>query len=216
MISDLLRQAEENPIPNILYHISNDMSAFNTEKLFIPRVPSSTGTGEDCCYRRICTADSIEHCMQAVPGRSAYCCVGARFCLYEFNTSEVGYENIMTPEDLEPYVPDAEVNQEYWITCAATAHGSVIEINNLLYEYCLNWSSINVAEFYNVMEASFCCDVFKKFMSYTKSPESIYNDIVGYYHARKEYELEEKVYDEVCGISWIRGIKINDVKYIKV
>ena len=103
-----------------LYHISlNFIEPDN--KSFIARIPYSTAEYENDTIKRICFSDSIEGCLNLVNWtenllikkiileNNKSCPI--RVYEFEFDTND---EDLLTPNDIFKYVPDANLFNEYW------------------------------------------------------------------------------------------------------
>lgn len=108
----------------MLYFI--DIRFWEKIREFAPRVPKGRflKLDEDSKIKRVCLSDSIAGCLTGVswggynlvndpPFTTGDLIVIAR--VYEFNKNEVCDGNLLKPNEVRKYVPDAEVGNEYWV-----------------------------------------------------------------------------------------------------
>lgn len=99
----------------VLFHIS-----LTPVQEFSPRIPKFTAPGEDKTIKRVCFSDSILNCINAVTGQAAPILTLKRLgivpCLYVYTYRYDSLrQEVMTTDAVSQYVPDAKLNQEYWI-----------------------------------------------------------------------------------------------------
>lgn len=101
----------------IYYHISVNLE--ETER-FIPRVPLERLEGEDAEIPRICVCTDIDNCIAAFPNaihfRKFNECYDEHVLLRIYEFHDLSDEIIIPPISLQHLVPDALINEEYWIT----------------------------------------------------------------------------------------------------
>lgn len=123
----------------ILYHATYDVESA-CRKLFVPRVPASAADIEDKNIPRICLADSIEHCVQAIQSLPAN---GDIIQVYKFNIDE-NDENLIKPQELydKGLVYDALENNEYWYLKSIEADSKLYEVRGGQMEFAFAWTVI--------------------------------------------------------------------------
>lgn len=115
-----------------LYRVSFDLDRPLVRE-YLPRVPSSRMMGEDSTIGRVCFADSIEHCLSAMPGnnwRHAFG-IGQRLVAFPYTIDTDDFD-LVTPEilDTEHLVPDAACTQEHWLLRPVTLKGILLRIDD--------------------------------------------------------------------------------------
>lgn len=127
-----------------LYNVTFNM--MDDSNLLIPYIPFSAGPDEDRITKRICLADSIEHCFQALCLQEQDFYEGREFLLREIEV-DIEDENLVFPEELwgSKRVPDAVENQEYWylkpVKCKVSKR-MILDVMQRDYE--MAWSCIHV------------------------------------------------------------------------
>lgn len=108
-----------------LYHVC--LAELAQGDTFYPRVPENRAVGEVSTTPRICLSDSISGCVSAVPWGGLqfdemmisipYATESYPIKVYEFDSEDIEEGNLICPSTLykEGLVPDAEINQEYWV-----------------------------------------------------------------------------------------------------
>lgn len=114
----------------LLYHIS-DRITDPPVKTFIPKIPISAANFENQTIPRICFAQDIKCCIQATGYNFE---IGDKIMVYVLNTKDITPSNLWTPEELtkKQYVPDADLNQEYWVTETITLIGNTYTITDIV------------------------------------------------------------------------------------
>lgn len=108
-----------------LYHVC--LPEESEGDLFYPRVPENRAVGEVSGNPRICLSDNISGCVSAVPWGGLqfdemminipHSTESYPIKVYEFDSEDIEEGNLIHPSTLykESLVPDAEINQEYWV-----------------------------------------------------------------------------------------------------
>lgn len=95
----------------VVYRISNNIHQ-PLKRVFKPMIPESAASDEDTITPRVCLSLSIEGCIQAVP-YSQYIGEGSQIIIYSAKIDD-NDPNLMWPEEVQDYVPDAIANSECW------------------------------------------------------------------------------------------------------
>lgn len=119
-----------------LYHISKDTSHDGN---FHPRIPEHRhGEGEDSTTQRISFASSVEGCFTAFPGGGSrldetQMLQKGYYRLFILDTQTIDPGFVIGPDELyrTGLVPDAQVTQEYWVTCPLElGEGTLIHVSD--------------------------------------------------------------------------------------
>lgn len=116
----------------ILYHASYDLSE-PLIKMFVPRIPHNSETGEDNTQARICLSDSIEGCINAM--ESQHSIVSNEQIIpivvwekeFSFDDPFLRDWKFLYEQGL---VPDAALTHEYWYLTSIHMKGSHYKIIN--------------------------------------------------------------------------------------
>lgn len=135
-----------------LYHVSFGAGSCGM-KNFIPRVPNSTGEGEDKNTARICLTPSVEKCIQAVGTAYRWLRTGERFTVYEADIS-LASEKLTRPDELNlrGLVPDSMENEEYWYLSSLTMKAKRCEILSFCGYHDIAWSCVNESDMLDILE----------------------------------------------------------------
>lgn len=106
----------------LLYHVSFKKIRNN---ILYPRVPDKRSKNEDAHSKRICFADSIEHCLTAMPyGGIALdrllliadkTDIDPLLHVYTVDTDQIDHDNFVDTRLLSCFVKDAGITHEMWI-----------------------------------------------------------------------------------------------------
>lgn len=132
----------------ILYNIS-----FNTNDLqdtYYPIIPDTCGDSENKTIKRVCLADSVEHCMQAIAPCNRHLKTGNNFILRSVDSNNI--KRLIKPSELvaKGYVKDALENNEYWSLDAVKFILREYEIVDFETEFDIAWTVIKYGEIMKV------------------------------------------------------------------
>ena len=112
----------------MLLHLVWGHHSLNCSEPVVPRIPQNTILGEDTRTKRICAAPTLDACLTGI-GPTI---IGTNACLkimHEKKTDlehvtfpftvvqfQVNCNEVMYPEEVQEFVPDALLSQEHWIT----------------------------------------------------------------------------------------------------
>lgn len=206
-----------------LYHISFDID--ERIKVFTPRIPDTAGVGEDKTIKRICLADSVEHCLQAISPAQRDVEVGSLFYLYEFS---IPRNNLICLEELyaKNLVPDATENNEFWCTKDLyPTDCKLCRIKDFSYEFCIQFEPLDFEEVQRLIEkyvpefvyegnSRHSKDIYCSAMRFINEKEDSYE--VGSEEQIEWCEKEDSLYEAIVELPWAQGVKISDVVYEEV
>lgn len=102
-----------------LYHISLDISRNGQTKVFLPRIPKHRVEYEDNITPRICFSRSIKGALNSFPykdklANKEFLRKGETYIsVFELEANSVSFRS---PTEISRFVPDAELNEEHWVT----------------------------------------------------------------------------------------------------
>ena len=202
-----------------LYRVSFDKSA-SLDRTFVPMIPESAGLDEDKTIRRVCLSSSIEGCLQAIPRGGKDISVGAELIIYEADI-DASDENLIFPEEVREYVPDALENDEFWYMKELPMTGTVITLTNFDYSCELAFTAVDEDDFIARMLDTVSEEAYKYLekVSDIMFDDSIilgarYHNVIDYLFKIKEYKLVDDIEDAVALTPWAQAVKFSNVEYV--
>jgi hypothetical protein len=194
-----------------LYNITFDNK--DRRKIIAPSIPNATCDGENKTIKRVCLADSIEHCMQAVSDTRDMR-NGAIVFIREVDTNDLDNRKLIKPKALKEkgLVPDALVNNEYWYLDNVEFRCIECEIVKFDVEAAFAWSCIDIKDLQTIVKKA-----LPKFPAgrYTIA-EHLFKAASHYADSLGLYDIEDYIYDNLADLPLAHYIKINSVKLKKV
>lgn len=201
-----------------LYRVSFDTSA-SLNRTFVPMIPESAGLEEDKTIKRVCLSSSIEGCLQAIPRGGKDISVGTEFIVYEAEINTLD-ENLIFPEEVRDYVPDALENEEYWYMKELHMTGKKVKLTNFDYSCELAFTAVDEDDFIARMLDTVSEEAYKYIekVSDIMLDDSIilgarYHDVIDYLFKIKEYKLIDDIYDAVALTPWAQIVRFSNVEY---
>ncbi len=202
-----------------LYRVSFDTSA-SLNRTFVPMIPESAGLEEDKTIKRVCLSSSIEGCLQAIPRGGKDISVGVELIIYEAEISTLD-ENLIFPEEVRDYVPDALENEEYWYMKELHMTGKKVKLTNFDYSFELGFTSVDEDDFICRMLDTVSEEAYKYLeeISEIMYDDSIilgarYDDVVHFLSKKEEYNLIDDIYDAVALTPWAQIVRFSNVEYV--
>jgi hypothetical protein len=194
-----------------LYNVTFDSK--DRRKIIAPSIPNATCDGENKTIKRVCLADSIEHCMQAV-SNTRNMRNGAIVFVREVDTKDLDSKKLIKPKVLRErgLVPDALVNNEYWYLDKVEFRCAECEIIKFDVEAAFAWSCIDIKDLQEIVKK-----VLPKFPAgrYTIA-EHLFEAALHYADSLKLYDTEDYIYDNLADLPLAQCLKINSVKLKKI
>lgn len=190
-----------------LYNVSFDTN--DKTVVLRPRIPESAGEGENKTIARICLADSIEHCMQAIAVGNRDIRVGAEFVVHMVDTSSLQVGSLITPERLvqRGLVPDALENNEYWYLSPVLSNRGVFRIENFDAEICLAWTCIEIED---------CRRIVSKYLpdfhvNRYRNSRNLYEAAMAVCNEKHLWDIEDAIWDELAELPWAQKRELKHV-----
>lgn len=195
-----------------LYNVTFNMQ--DKRRVLEPSVPESAGSGEDKTIKRICLADSVEHCMQAIAVGNRDIREGATFILREVDTKDLDKKLLIKPKELKEkgLVPDALENNEYWYLGKIKFNRVACKIVEFDAEIDLAWTCIPIKA---------CRSVVKKYLpnfpvNRYKITKNLYESAMDYCNKHKLWNESDAIWDELAMVPWAQKRRINHVKMLLI
>lgn len=180
----------------------------DTRNVLIPSIPESAGTGENKTIKRVCLADTIEHCMQAVGRRDIR--DGARFIVREVDIP-LNKKTLLHPRYLKEhgYVPDALENNEYWSLEPIKCKLYICEIIKFDFDMTIAWSCITRNQVLSIIGKYTKTKSFERY----KTSQGVYNAFCKWINKREYWDIEDSVWDELVELPWAYKTELKSVQY---
>lgn len=204
-----------------LYRVSFDLSQ-PLERTFIPLIPDSAGYMEDKTIKRVCLSSSIEGCLQAIPRNKIDISVGTEIIVYEAEIDENDYD-LVYPDEIRDYVPDALENDEFWYTKDLYMTGYVAKIKDIKSNYELAFTAVDEDDFIcNMLDViadkgyKYLEEISEIMMDEELSLEDRYYESSDILYNAREYSLQDEIFDSVAQVSWAQALKIKNLELSRI
>lgn len=194
-----------------LYNVSFNLN--NISRVIEPSIPESAADDEDKTFRRVCLADSVEHCIQAIASDNRDVRVGAQIIVRSVDTENLYKKILVEPQTLfrNRLVPDALENNEYWYLGRIKFETALYTIMDFHTEYELAWSLIDI---------NYCRKVVHRYLpniqvNRYKIPKNLYNAAMMECNRTKNWDAEDKIWDALVKVKCAQKIGIYDIKLKK-
>lgn len=195
-----------------LYNVTYDISDKNT--VLFPRIPYHIGFDEDKETPRVCLADSIQHCIQAMASSIRNLDDGTHIVIREVDV-ELNDENLICPDELKytKKVPDAMENQEYWYLKPIKCNIKEVQIIDARIDFDFAWTCIPVYEVEEIIDRYFSDLDFKKERDYCNANE-LYTDFWNYANDNKLYNAMDLIDDKIACLPWATITRVTNLVII--
>lgn len=190
----------------MLYNVTfrlNDESEY-----LVPKVPYTAAPDEDRVTKRICFADTIEHCLQAIGHRDLY--EGCYIVVRSVDENGLDPFKLVTPEELfdTGKVPDALENNEYWYLDEVAVNREIYMVEHFDYEHGIAFTCIRKDDMAALVEKYVPDRPFKR----NEGMEQAYDRVVGYLQGNGMYEESDSFEDEVAELPWAQMVRISNLQ----
>lgn len=194
-----------------LYNVSFNLN--NRSNIIEPSIPESTAAGEDRTFKRVCLADSVEHCIQAIASNNRDIRVGAQIIVRSVDIKNLYKKLLVDPQTLfnKKLVPDALENNEYWYLSRVKFETALYIIMDFQVEYELAWSLIDI---------NYCREVVHRYLpniqvNRYKISENLYNAAMDECGRTNNWDAEDKIWDALAEIKSAQKVSIYNIKLKK-
>lgn len=189
----------------ILYNITFREDDATT---LVPTVPYTAAEGEDVCTKRICFADTVPHCIEAISQCSRDLHIGSILRIRSVNTDHLDRSSILTPEELfnTSKVPDALQNREYWYLKEVCVTLHKVRVVDFSYYHAIAWKCLKYSDVEKIVR------VLKIPYKEFKDPESLYNYANGYLNDKMEFDKMDDLWESIAELPFAQKIAINKLK----
>lgn len=196
----------------MLYNVTFDLADMSTH--LVPYIPYSAADDEDRKTKRVCFADSIEHCISAIGSCNRNLYTGCMIVVRSVDENSLDQSRIISSQELYDThkVPDALENNECWYLDEVDVTREIYTICNFIFEYDIAFTCIKREDL---------ADLIYKYnpdspMKIKESIEYAYNRTVGELQKKERYDDSDAFEDKVAGLPWAQRIKISNLKMKKI
>lgn len=201
-----------------LYNVSFNLN--NLNNVLLPAIPDSAGDTENKTIKRVCLADSIEHCMQAIASDNREMCNGAKFIVREVDIP-LTKKSLVHPRFLKErgYVPDALENNEYWYLEPVKFKMYLCELEHFDSDFTVSWSCITREQILNIVTKYIKTKRFDRY----KTSKGIYNAFCKFINEKtqfatetqrcKYYNIYDEVWEDLVGLPWAQKTELTNIRY---
>ena len=201
-----------------LYNISFNMT--DTSNIMYPAIPDSAGTGENKTIKRVCLADSVEHCMQAIASGNRDMCKGSKFIVRETDIPLTS-KYLLNPRFLKQmnYVPDALENNEYWSLESVKVKVYLCELQSFDSDFTVSWSCVTREQILSIISKYVKTKRFNRY----KTSKGIYNAFCKFINEKTQfatekmktyyYDMYDAVWEDILELPWAQKTELTNIKY---
>lgn len=175
-----------------------------------PAIPETVGDGEDNTISRVCFADSVAHCMQALASSHKELEEGVRFLVREVEMDE-NDSHLVSPKILRDsgLVPDALENNEYWYKQPVECSVFLCSIKEIECSFEIAWTCIPKDD---------CIEIVSKYAPETLflkavSSEEAYDIFYKWCNQFHKWEEMDYAWEELAELPWAQLIKVSNFEY---
>lgn len=197
--------------PEYLYRVSFREGV--TSPWLTPRIPCSAAQMEDKATERVCLADSIEHCIQAISPDARNLCIEAEIAVYRLKVSDLKPEKLICPKDVFDigFVPDALFNQEWWYLDKVQADLRHAVIKDFEACHVLNWTIIDEDQVRGALH-SIAPDILALFpygAAGIDDPHDMYETAIERLEQDERFDECDALYDILAELPWAQALEVS-------
>lgn len=189
----------------MLYNVTFNIKDISTR--LSPYVPYSAASDEDRRTKRVCFADSIQHCIEAIGSYNRNLYIGCLAVVRSVDEGKLDPGKIVTPQELfnTRKVPDALETQEYWYLDEVDVKREIYRIKDFVFEYAVAFTCIEKDDLAVIIEKYIPDGRIKQ----QWTVEQVYNWAVGELYNEGRYDDCDAFEDQVAMLPWAQCIKIS-------
>lgn len=189
----------------MLYNIT--FKRYDESEHLVPYIPYTAASDEDRTTKRICFADSVEHCMTVIGPCERDLYTGCHVIVRSVDETNLDQSKLVTPQKLfeSGRVPDALENQEYWYLDELDVTREIFKVEDFVYEHQIAFSCIKRDDLKDVMEKH------SVIMRRNETVEQAYNRTLDLLYKTGSYEEADIFEEEVNSLSWAQGLKVSNL-----
>lgn len=189
----------------ILYNITFREDDTTT---LVPMIPYTAAEYEDKSTKRVCFADTVTHCIEAVAPDSRDLHIGSIFRIRSVNTDHLDKDSILTPEELfkTSKVPDALQNQEYWYLKEVNITLHKVRVVDFSYWHAMAWKCIKYSDVEEIIRT------LKIPYQKHADAESLYNYANHYLNEKMEFDKMDELWESIAELPFAQRIALTKLK----
>lgn len=198
-----------NALPQTLYNVS--FNTHNLDPVLTPKIPKTVGHDENNTIPRVCLADSIEHCIQALAPQNRKLYSGAEIVIRSIDTNQLKKQLISTPLELfkQRLVPDAIENQEYWYKNKITCNIAIKKIKTFDFHHDLAWSCVPLKCIQDIVQC-----YTKDINTHTfETAKELYTAFIKHAEHNELWDDIDDIWDDITTLTWSQMTVIENVKF---
>lgn len=174
----------------------------------IPIVPYTAAEDEDKSTKRVCFADTVPHCIEAIGPCSRDLHIGSIFRIRSVNTAHLDNNSILTPEELfkTSKVPDALQNREYWYLKEVSITLHKVRVVDFSYEHAIAWKCVKYSDVEEIVR------ILKIPYQKHADAESLYNYANHYLNDKLEFDKMDDLWDSIAELLFAQRIALTKLK----
>lgn len=196
----------------MLYNIT--FRLWDESTRLIPYIPYSAAEDEDHETERVCFADSVEHCIQAIGPCDRDLHTDCLIVVRQVDETDLKPSKIVTDQELfdTKKVPDALENHEYWYLDEVDVVREVYRIKDFTFEYTVAFTCVVRDDLAALMEKYNPGSPIRK----NETVEQAYNRTLVELYEKGMYEEGDLFESRVIELPWARKLKITGLVMEKV
>ena len=194
----------------MLYNIT--FKTYDQSTRLIPHVPYTAAPDEDRIMKRVCFADSIEHCISAIGPSNRDLYTGCYIVVRSVDESCLKPSKLIVPEELfhTGKVPDALENQEYWYLDEIDVKRELYKVNDFMAERALAFSCIKKDDLGDLMEK------YSVPMKQNETVEQAYDRTINILYKACSYNEADAFEEDVAALPWAQTLKVTGLVMKKI
>ena len=201
-----------------LYNITFKLD--DTRNILVPNIPETAGDTENKTIKRVCLADSVEHCMQAVASANRDMCTRAKFIVREADIP-LTKKTLVHPRFLKEqgYVPDALENNEYWSLEPVKFKLYLCELEHFDSDFTVSWSCVTREQVLAIISKYIKTKRFDRY----KTSKGVYNAFCKFINEKTQfatekgriayYNMYDDVWEDIVELPWAQKTELTNIKY---
>lgn len=192
----------------MLYNVTFNLQDKST--CLIPHIPFTAADDEDKHTERVCFADSVSHCIEAIGSCSRDLYAGCMIVVRSVDESWLDKSKLIACDVLysEGLVPDAMETHECWYLDEVEVKREVYQIHDFDFEHDIAFTCIQEEDMRYLAE-KYVPDIYLK---RCKTAEDIYKRTAELLHSEQRYEDYDEFDNQVLELPWAQKISISNLK----
>lgn len=199
----------------MLYNVTFDITDERTH--LIPYIPHTAAFDEDMKTKRVCFADTIEHCIAALGSSHRNLYTGCEIIIRSVAEMTLDPQLFVTAQELfeEKRVPDALETGECWYLDEVDVTKEVYRIEDFMEEYDIAFSCITREDMDEIIKKYFPINPCNH-LRVRESVEQAYHRVLEKMYKESRYKEADQFETDIAELPWARKIVISGLKMRKL